>query len=133
MKLSVIIPVYNVEKYITKCIKSILLHRTNDIEIILVNDGSTDNSLALATSLLQGEDNVKIITQKNQGLSEARNTGFKDSIGEYVWFVDSDDSITEDAFNTILSQLNGPDIIAIGYNIVNEMYQCKSTILPYKK
>lgn len=95
MKFSIIIPVYNVEKYIERCILSCTNQNlsSSEYEIIVINDGSPDNSLKIINELAQGCNNIKIFSQENQGLSVARNNGLKFAKGEYVWFVDSDDWI----------------------------------------
>ena len=90
---SIVIPVYNVEKYLEQCIESAVNQTLNNIEIIAVNDGSTDNSLSILKKYESKYDNFKIINQDNQGLSSARNTGLKACSGKYVYFLDSDDFI----------------------------------------
>ena len=95
LKLSIIIPVYNVEPYIAKCLDS-CLHQdipTDEYEIIVVNDGSPDNSVVIVKDYMQRYLNVRLVNRDNGGLSAARNTGLKEAKGEYVWFVDSDDWI----------------------------------------
>lgn len=112
-KLSVVIPVYNVEKYLENCVFSILSQIDNDVEIILVDDGSTDSSGVICDKFVQMKKFIKVIHQKNQGLSVARNTGIKNSLGEYILFVDSDDSIygnTIDKFLQIIRK-NKYDIV----------------------
>ena len=91
MKLSIIVPVYNVEKYINECIKSLLELTIDNFEIIVVDDGSKDKSISIVKSF--NDNRIKIIYKKNGGLSSARNAGLKEAIGEYVAFVDSDDYI----------------------------------------
>jgi len=95
-KVSVIVPVYNVEKYLEKCLESLINQTLNEIEIIVVNDGSTDNSLNIIEKYAQKDYRIKIINQKNQGLSGARNSGFKLARGEYISFIDSDDWVDND-------------------------------------
>ncbi len=90
---SVIIPIYNVEKYLVRCLDSVLAQTFEDIEIICVNDGSTDNCAQIISDYFEKDKRIKIITQKNQGLSEARNNGLKQATGEYIYFLDSDDAI----------------------------------------
>ena len=94
MKLSIVIPVYNVEKYVSECLDSCLEQNVDitDYEIIIVNDGSTDNSANLI-NLYAKQSNIIIINQENLGLSAARNAGIKIAKGEYIWIVDSDDWI----------------------------------------
>lgn len=92
-KFSIIVPVYNTEKYIDKCLSSIENQTLNDYEVIIVNDGSTDNSQKEIDKFLTNEK-FKCIYQENKGLSEARNTGVQNSTGEYLIFLDSDDYIS---------------------------------------
>lgn len=101
-KISVIVPVYNVEKYLVGCLNSILNQTVKDIEIICVNDGSTDKSAEILTEYAQKDNRIKIITQENKGLSGARNSGMKVATGIYTCFVDSDDQIPPYALNTLL-------------------------------
>lgn len=93
VSISVIIPVYNVEKYIDKCIQSVINQSMTDTEIILVDDGSTDKSLVKCKEWSQKDDRVRAIHQTNQGVSVARNRGIKESSGEWIAFIDSDDWI----------------------------------------
>lgn len=94
--ISVIIPVYNTEKYLSECLDSVLNQTFEDIEIIIVNDGTTDRSLDIATDYAQRDTRIRIISQPNQGLSMARNNGMKEAQGEYLLFLDSDDFISCD-------------------------------------
>lgn len=96
--ISIIIPIYNVEKYLKQCLDSIYKLSLENKEIILVNDGSTDNSLKIAEEYYKKyKEHTKLITQKNGGLSDARNTGIKNSIGEYLFFLDSDDFVNSES------------------------------------
>ena len=101
VKVSVIVPVYNVEKYLKDCLNSVTNQTLEDIEIICVNDGSTDNSLAILEDYAKKDSRIKIINQKNKGLSGARNTGMKHVQGEYILFLDSDDWLKEDALSEL--------------------------------
>ena len=94
-KISVIVPVYNVEKYLSQCLNSIIEQTFSDIEIICVNDGSTDNSRKILEQYAQKDSRIKIVDKKNGGLSSARNAGMKVAQGEYYSFIDSDDWIDE--------------------------------------
>lgn len=106
-KFSIIVPVYNVEKYIKKCLDSILNQTFKDYEVIVVNDGTRDNSIELIKDYP-----IKLINQKNQGLSVARNTGVKHAKGEYLIFIDSDDWIEKDLLKEINKSLkNSPDLV----------------------
>ncbi len=120
MKLSIIIPMYNVEKYIERCLASCINQENasnDDYEIIVVNDGTKDNSLQIAERFVAGLSNVTIVSQENGGLSAARNKGLSLAKGDYVWFVDSDDWISKDAVSIILgtTRNNSPDVVKIGY------------------
>jgi len=90
-EISVIVPVYNVEKYLSRCIDSILNQTFSDFELILVDDGSTDNCGAICDEYAQKDSRIRVIHQENQGVSSARNHGVEAAMGEYVTFVDSDD------------------------------------------
>lgn len=106
-KFSIIVPVYNVERYIGKCLSSIVKQTYKDYEIIVVNDGTKDNSMKVVQKYP-----VKIVNQKNQGLSVARNTGVKHATGEYLLFLDSDDYIEKDLLKKIEKSLkNAPDLV----------------------
>lgn len=101
VKVSVIIPVYNVEKYISRCLDSVVNQTLKDIEIICVNDGSTDNSAKIAQQYAATDKRISIINQENKGLSAARNTGMKFTTGKYISFIDSDDWIDPDFFEKL--------------------------------
>ena len=92
-KISVIIPVYNTEKYIDKCLNSIVNQTMQDIEIICVDDGSTDKSLRILNEYASKDNRIKILTQSNSGAAKARNKGLSIATGEYLYFIDSDDFI----------------------------------------
>lgn len=115
MKFSIIIPVFNIEKYIAKCIESILDQTYKDYEIIIVDDGSTDSSGKICDDFSKKYSNIKIIHKKNGGLSSARNVGIKEAMGEYLMFIDGDDFLnSEDNLQYIAKQINQknkPDII----------------------
>lgn len=96
VKVSVIIPVYNAEKYIKKSLSSIINQSLEEIEIIIVNDGSTDRSIEIAKKICKSDKRVKIIEQQNSGVASARNLGINQSKGEYISFIDSDDWIEND-------------------------------------
>ena len=123
MILSIIIPVYNVEKYIERCLKSCVYQDIpySEYEIIVVNDGSPDHSIEIASIFAKNYSNILIINQENQGLSGARNTGMKHAHGEYIWFVDSDDYIEEHCLVRIVSYLKHDlDILQLQYRHVYE-------------
>ena len=95
-KVSVIVPVYNVEKYLEKCLESLIHQTLKEIEIIIINDGATDSSPKIIERYTQKDSRIKTINQKNQGLSGARNSGLKIAQGEYISFIDSDDWVDQD-------------------------------------
>lgn len=105
MKLSIIVPVYNVEKYLERCINSLINQDIDDkeYEIIMVNDGSTDNSKAIADLLVEKHDNISLYCQENQGLSGARNTGIEHAKGKYLMFVDSDDYLKDNSLANLIN------------------------------
>ena len=103
-KLSVIIPVYNVEEYLEQCLKSVLKQTLKGIEIIIVNDGSTDSSGIIARKYSEKYENISVINQSNKGLAEARNTGINNANGEYITFLDSDDYIVEDMYERMYNK-----------------------------
>lgn len=113
MKVSTIIPVYNVKPYLERCVKSVLQQTFKDMEIILVDDGSTDGSSDLADQLVGLDSRIHVIHQENQGLSVARNIGLQAAAGEYVIFLDSDDEwLLPDGLETMLSKSTpGTDLI----------------------
>lgn len=112
--ISVIVPVYNVEPYLKRCILSILAQTYSYLEIILIDDGSTDNSGKICDSFAEKNSNITVIHQKNQGLSSARNTGLDYMHGSYVTFIDSDDYIAKDYIEHLynLSQQYHADYVA---------------------
>ncbi|WP_261089067.1 glycosyltransferase family 2 protein [Streptococcus mitis] len=114
--ISVIVPVYNVEEYLEECLESIRKQSYQDIEVILVNDGSTDGSQAICEHFCQTDNRFRLINQKNQGLSVARNRGVKDSLGEYIMFVDSDDVVKENIIEVLLSYMK-PDVDLVECNL----------------
>lgn len=106
---SFIVPVYNSEKYIGKCIDSILNQTSSNFEIIIIDDGSTDNSLKICREYEVRYSNIKVFTQTNQGVSIARNNGIDESNGEWIAFVDSDDEIVNDYVESVNQYVNDND------------------------
>ena len=100
-KISIIVPVYNVEQYLAECIESIRNQSLTDIEIILVDDGSPDNSGAICDDYARKDDRIRVIHKKNGGLSSARNAGLEVAIGEYIGFVDSDDWVDGEMYEVL--------------------------------
>ncbi|WP_409201100.1 glycosyltransferase [Methanobrevibacter sp. DSM 116169] len=122
VKVSVVVPVYNVEKYLRKSLDSLINQTLKDIEIICVNDGSTDNSLAILEEYALKDNRIKIITKENGGLSSARNAGMKHITGEYTSFIDSDDWVETDAFELLFrfSKLKDLDILMFPFKFYDE-------------
>ena len=104
-KISVIVPVYNTEDYLEKCIRSIMNQTYKNLEIITINDGSTDNSLSILENLKKEDDRIIIINQENMGVSKARNKGLDYATGEFIGFVDSDDFLEEDMYDIMIKHL----------------------------
>ena len=118
-KFSIIIPVYNVEEYIKECLDSVMNQTYNDFEVIVVNDGTKDNSMDIVKQY-----DVKIINQENQGLSVARNNGAKNAKGEYILFLDSDDTIEKDLLKKLEEATQDkPDVVRFQ---IQEMYEDNS-------
>lgn len=107
MKVSVVIPVYNVKPYLERCVKSVLRQTYKDLEIFLVDDGSTDGSGEMCDQIATRDPRILVIHQKNQGLSGARNTGIHHATGEYILFLDSDDDwLLDDGVETLLRDID---------------------------
>lgn len=122
-KLSIILPVYEVQLYIEECLNSILKIQKIEFEIIIVDDGSTDHSMTIIENKFQ-KPNIKIIKQKNKGLSSARNTGLKHAAGDYIWFVDSDDIIVPEGIEKLVENIHDEDIIIGNYYKLCENKSC---------
>ena len=127
--ISVIVPVYNVEKFLVKCVDSILAQTYTNLEIILVDDGSPDNCPAICDELAKKDNRIKVVHKENGGLSSARNAGLDIAKGEYIGFVDSDDFIAQDMYeylynliekhNVEVSQIQSYDV-DINYNVLDD-------------
>ena len=114
---SVIVPVYNGERFLNGCIDNILAQTFTDFELILINDGSTDRSAAILAEYAAKDARIHIITQKNSGVGAARNAGLDACQGEYIRFIDCDDTLPPDSLETLMSQaqLNGSDLVIAAY------------------
>lgn len=118
--ISVIIPIYNVENYLDKCLDSIIKQTYKNIEIICVNDGSTDSSLEILQNYTKKDARIKIINQPNKGVGCARNVGLSIANGEFVSFIDSDDRVDENLYQTCMDNINeNIDIIVFGAKTLN--------------
>ena len=114
--LTVVIPVYNVEKYLKRCIESILIQEWKNYDILLVDDGSTDNSPQICDDYAKAYDFISVIHKKNGGLSAARNTGISHAEGEYVYFPDSDDWIEPNTFSDLAEVIESDQYDIISFN-----------------
>lgn len=132
-KVSVIVPVYNVEKYLRKCLNSLVNQTMKNIEIIIVNDGSPDNSEEIIREYKKKyPEKIKVLNQVNQGLSGARNNGLQLATAKYIMFVDSDDYLCEDAVEKVYNKIitEEADFLVFGNNVVDESDNILSTTFP---
>ncbi len=118
MILSFIVPTYNVDEFLAECLESLIKQDLSyDLyEIIVINDGSTDQSLNVAERYAKQNSNIKIVSQTNKGLSMTRNRGIEEASGKYIWFIDSDDYITENCLQKIIGKIEQndfPDMVAV--------------------
>lgn len=127
--ISVIVPVYNVEKYLKKCVESICNQTYQDLEIILIDDGATDNSGKICDELAKWDERIVVIHQKNAGQASARNVGLEIFKGDYLAFVDSDDTIEAYMFEMLLTimEKSDCDIAICGHRIVQENEKLNET------
>ena len=133
-KISIIVPIYNIEKYISKCIDSILTQTYKDWELILVNDGSTDNSGKICDEYVLKDNRIKVIHKKNEGVTATRDRGVKEAKGEFLFFIDGDDYITENALELFINKQkeNDADLVKGSYcTITNKNEIIDNFILPY--
>lgn len=121
-KVSIVVPIYNAEKYIDRCIKSILDQSYHNLQLILINDGSTDHSLQLCQKFAREDGRVEVVSQRNAGVSSARNTGISLADGEFITFVDSDDCLTNSAIETALQYIDMTcaDVVVYGWKRIYE-------------
>lgn len=128
---SVILPIYNVEKFLRKCLESLQAQSLPDIEFILVDDGSPDNSGAICDEFAEKDTRFKVIHQPNRGVSAARNAGLECAKGDFIGFVDPDDFVLPSMYELLLSSMvkSVADIAAIGYNYYDENYKVDETRL----
>lgn len=120
-KVSIIIPVYNSEKYIKRCIDSILNQTYKNLEIILINDGSVDKSIDILNLYKKENENIIVIDKKNEGVSISRNLGIEMATGKYIMFMDNDDYIEENYIGEYVNNISDNDILIGGYERVNDI------------
>jgi len=132
---SVIIPVYNVEQYLEECLDSVINQTLNNIEIICVNDGSTDSSLGILEAYEKKDNRVRIISQENKGLSAARNTGMRLAEGKYIYYLDSDDYIEIDALEKLYQRAiqDDLDVLFCDGDVQFETIELKDNTPKFKK
>ena len=116
--ISVIIPVYNAEKYIKRAVKSVLMQTYREIEVIIVDDGSTDESISICTSI--DDVRIKVIRQENAGPAQARNTGLESANGEFICFLDADDYLEPNFIEMLYKGIQQADISVCGYNVISQ-------------
>lgn len=129
-KVSILVPIYNVEKYLEQCIESIINQTLKDIEIILVDDGSPDNCPQMCDNYAKKDSRIKVVHKKNGGLSSARNAGIEVATGDYIGFVDSDDYIELDMYEKmyIIAKENNVDFVMSDYCRVSSEGKVKATL-----
>lgn len=132
---SIIIPVYNAEKYIKEALDSVLKSEYKDIEIIIVNDGSTDNTMMIVNDILKQDSRVKVINKKNEGVSKARNEGMNQALGKYIFFMDADDTLDSILLDKAIGllYLDEVDVWLFAYKIVDENLDYLRTVEPYRE
>ena len=130
--LSIIVPVYNVSEYLDDCISSLIPQLNSDTEVLLIDDGSTDNSSRMCDHYASISEYIKVIHKRNGGLSSARNCGMENATGEYFFFLDSDDALPENSLKSIIVSIkaNRPDVLYIGVEEVNSTLE--DTIKPFE-
>ncbi|WP_052342627.1 glycosyltransferase family 2 protein [Bacillus sp. EB01] len=121
MTVSIIIPIYNGELFLAKCIESVMNQTYDDIEIILINDGSTDNSITICESYQKMDKRIRVFDRPNSGVSDTRNFGISVSSGEYIQFVDCDDSISNDMTEALVAEIqyDQSELAISGYKIMD--------------
>ena len=120
MPISIIIPVFNTEKYLPACLESILLQNYSDFEILLIDDGSTDESGKICDAYAQKDSRIRVFHKENGGVSSARNLGLDKALGEWVYFVDSDDELLPDGLLTLVNGIDDEvDVVLGGYLRIN--------------
>ncbi len=129
MKISIIIPCYNAEKYLPDCLNSVLAQRFGDFEVILIDDGSADRTLSIAQGYAARDGRMRVLSQENAGVAAARNLGLAHARGEWVTFVDGDDLLPADALDTLLSGTGDQvDMVVCAHETFDEQGNCEVVI-----
>lgn len=134
-KVSIIVPIYNKENYLEECLNSIINQTYNNLEIILINDESTDNSLKICKNYQKKDKRIIIINQKNKGESGSRNAGIKKATGKYIAFIDGDDFVDNNFIEVLHNNINNCDMASVGYtqNFKEKIEYYNSTTKLYNK
>ena len=120
-QVTIIIPIYNTERYLKRCLESVISQTYSNLEIILVDDGSTDNSGIICDNYAKKDTRIRVIHQRNSGVSIARNVAIDISQGEYIKFVDSDDTMDAFAIEKMISKSSGCDAIISGFRYIDKV------------
>ncbi len=128
--ISVIVPIYNVEKYLNECLSSIQSQTYKHLQIILIDDGSTDNSAQIAQLFVDNDPRFQLLRQANAGQSAARNRGIELATGDYISFIDADDYIAPEFYTTLIKAIQNADVIQIGYTKTDINSQPLQTYCP---
>lgn len=134
-KISIIVPVYNVERYLSECLNSILKQTFNNLEIICINDGSTDNSAAILAEFANKDKRITIIQTNNGGVSRARNLGLDIATGDYIGFIDSDDYALPEMYQQMVDLLerNEADVSICSFVNIRNQYQGSDMVMSPKQ
>ena len=124
LTISVIVPIYNVERYLPACLESIVQQFIEDYEAILVNDGSTDSSGVICDEYAAKHPQFRVIHQENQGVASARNRGVSEARGEYILFLDSDDFLVPNSMSGLLDLANKNELDVLGFSLINVTDDC---------
>ena len=125
-KISIVIPAYNAGMVLKKCIESLILQSYSNIEILIIDDGSKDNTLHIANTFANSDSRIKVFTKKNSGVSDTRNLGLEKVTGDYISFIDADDYVEKDFFDNFLKSKKNMDLYSSGYkkkngNLINDL------------
>lgn len=131
-KISVIVPIYNVEKYLPTCLNSIINQTYKNLEILLINDGSSDNSGEICENYAKMDNRIHVFHKRNEGVSSARNLGIDLSVGDFISFVDPDDFLDLNLYEIVISNMEkyNADIICFNcYDVINEKLLVKKNVI----
>ncbi|MEG1441955.1 MAG: glycosyltransferase [Oscillospiraceae bacterium] len=120
IKISIVIPVYNTAEYLEKCLESVVNQTYKNLDIIIINDGSTDNSADIIEKYDKQDDRITVVNTENNGVSKARNIGIDLSNGEYIWFIDSDDFLYPESVEKLYNSIGSCDMAASNVNIITD-------------